>query len=113
MELHDFIAITLGEIQEGVQSAINNTIAKGVKGAINPAWGITNDLGRQYLQDVQFDIAVTVVEKDTAAAKAGIKVMGLDVGGGGTMSAESSRVSRVKFSIPVIPPVTTINSDGE
>lgn len=39
MELKEFIATTLGEIQSGVQKAIDETIKNGVKGAINPSWG--------------------------------------------------------------------------
>lgn len=63
MELRDFIAATLGEIQEGVQAAIDTTIANRVKGAINPVWGTTDDLGAKHIQNIQFDIAVTAVEK--------------------------------------------------
>jgi hypothetical protein len=33
MELHEFIAKTLNEIQQGVQKAIDNTITKGIMGS--------------------------------------------------------------------------------
>ncbi len=44
MELKEFIAATLGEIQEGVHMAIKQTIENGINGAINPSWGSTKDI---------------------------------------------------------------------
>jgi hypothetical protein len=60
MELSEFISATLSEIQKGVQLAINGTIASGVNGAINPVWGTPKDIGSAHIQNVHFDIAVTV-----------------------------------------------------
>ncbi|OBU35998.1 hypothetical protein CTM76_00420 [Photobacterium phosphoreum] len=109
MELKSFIATTLGEIQEGVQIAINQTIANGVNGAINPSWGGTRDMNTSLIQNVQFDIAVTASDEDKAGVKGGIKVVGISIGGEDTTSTTTSKVSRIQFSIPVIPPVTTIS----
>jgi len=111
MELKDFIATTLGEIQEGVQIAINETIKNGVNGAINPSWGGTKEMNSTLIQDIQFDIAVTAADEEKAGVKGGIKVVGISIGGEDTTSTTTSRVSRIQFSIPVIPPVTTINRD--
>lgn len=111
MELHEFITATLGEIQQGVQAAINNTIAKGVKGAINPVWGTTKDIGANHIQNIQFDVAVTVVEKTAGSVEGGIKVVGVRLGGSGSGSSESTQVSRIQFSIPVVPPVTTVSNE--
>jgi len=111
MELHEFITATLSEIQQGVQAAINNTIAKGVNGAINPVWGTTKDIGAKQIQNINFDVAVTVVEKTSGSVEGGIKVVGVRLGGSGSGATESTQVSRIQFSIPVIPPVTTIKNE--
>lgn len=108
MELKDFIAVTLVEIQQGVQAAINKTIASEVSGVINPCWG---NIGATHIQNVQFDVAVTVVEKSGVSGEAGISVVGVKIGGGGSGSTETSNVSRIQFAIPVVPPVTTVSHD--
>lgn len=111
MELHEFITTALGEIQQGVQAAINNTTAEGVRGAINSVWGTTKDIGPSHIQNIQFDVAVTIVEKTSSSVEGGIKVVGVRLGGGGSGSTESTQVSRIQFSIPVVPPVTTVSND--
>ena len=111
MELSEFIAMTLAEIQRGVQTAINNT--KGtVSGAINPVWGTPKDIGASHIEKVHFDIAVTAVEKASGQVGGGIKVVGVTLGGGGTGSSETTEVSRIQFSIPIVPPVTNVSNDS-
>jgi len=106
VELKEFIASTLGEIQEGVQMAIDQTRGKG---AINPSWSGTDQIGAKYIQNVQFDIAVTVDDESKGSIGGGIKVVGISIGGEDISASKTSRVSRIQFSIPIIPPVTTIN----
>ncbi|BCV41211.1 hypothetical protein [Shewanella algae] len=108
MELKDFVASTLGEIQEGVQLAINRAMDRKTNGAINPCWGETSDIGPSHVQNVNFDIAVTVADEEKAGINGGIKVVGISLGGEDSSKSTTSRVSRIQFSIPVIPPVTTI-----
>lgn len=107
MELKDFISQTLVEIQAGVQEAINKTIGGQTKGAINPVWE-RDGIRRHDIQKVDFDIAVTISEKSAGEAEGGIKVVALKIGGGLSESTETSNVSRIQFSIPIIPPVTNI-----
>jgi hypothetical protein len=109
MELKDFISATLIEIQSGVQAAIDQTIKDKIGGAINPSWGGTKDINASLIEKVQFDIAVTVADKTSGSAEAGIKVVGIKIGGGGSGTTETSNVSRIQFSIPIVPPVTTIS----
>lgn len=108
MELHKFITSMLKEIQLGVSTAINET--KGT-GAINPAWGTTNDIGPQHVQNIEFDIAVTAVEKKNDSTEGGIKIPCIHIGGNICENNENSKIHRIKFSIPLIPPVTTISND--
>lgn len=107
MELKEFIASTLGEIQEGVQLAINQTIKSGVSGAINPNFSSSNR-DKSLIQNICFDIAVTVSDEEKTGINGGIKVVGISLGGADGVSSSTSRVSRIQFSIPVIPPVTIV-----
>jgi len=111
MELHEFITTTLEEIQKGVQDAIDNTIKRGIPGAINPVWGTTKDIGPTNVQNIQFDVAVTVVEKLVGSVEGGIKVVGVRLGSSGSGQSENTQISRIQFSIPVIPPVTTVSKE--
>jgi hypothetical protein len=105
MELREFITATLTEIQLGVQNAIDSAAKSHTKGAINPCWGVPQS---KHIEKVQFDIAVTVSDKREGSAEAGIKVVGISLGGDKSKSSETSHVSRIQFSIPIIPPVTNI-----
>jgi hypothetical protein len=58
-----------------------------------------------YLEDVEFDVAVTAGTDQSAGAGGSIKVLGLQLGTEGAVKYENSSVSRVKFSVPVIWPV--------
>lgn len=100
MELKEFIANTITEIQKGVQLAIDQT--ENIKGAVNPVWG-KQGMGRDNVQNINFDIAVTVSEKNGEQATGGIKVMGIGLDGKVNSSSENSYVSRIQFSIPIIP----------
>jgi hypothetical protein len=105
MELKNFISETLVEIQTGVQDAISQLVALDAKGAVNPVF---REVGRAHIQTVEFDIAVTVADKTAGAGKAGIQVIGLGVGGKVETQVETSHISRIRFSIPLIPPTTTV-----
>jgi hypothetical protein len=109
MELKEFISTTLTEIQEGVQKAIDTSSANKTKGAINPVWGTP---GVKDVQKVQFDIAVTVADKTTGSGGGGIKVVGIKIEGAREKINETSNISRIQFSIPLIPPVPTIHEES-
>lgn len=110
MELKEFIAETLVQIQEGVGDAIKRRSATyGAAGVINPVFGATmNATGADHLQKVEFDIAVTVSDKATGGGKAGLKVFSVELSGEVSKGAEQSSVSRIKFTVPVIPPVQLV-----
>jgi hypothetical protein len=111
VELKEFIAETLTQIQEGVQDAINRRSTKpDSAGVINPVWGTDGDaIGIDHLQKVEFDVAVTVTDKSGGSGKAGIKVFSVELGGELSKGAEQSTASRIKFSIPIVPPVQLVN----
>jgi len=111
MDLKEFITETIVQIQEGVQDAIERRSSiSDAGGAINPVFLTpeTYAYGDKLRQMVEFDVAITVSDRTTGEGKAGLKVWSLEIGGGASKSAEQSTVSRIKFSIPVIPPVQEI-----
>ncbi len=110
MELNEFVTETLVEIQRGVQQAIQRCAELKINGVINPVWGTSQDVGGSHIKEVQFDIAVTVSDKTAGKVGSGIKVMGINLGGDLSESAESAHVSRIQFSIPIVPPVTEVHS---
>jgi hypothetical protein len=73
---------------------------------VSPVWedGTKVDW-KDYVQPVEFDVAVTATDKHEATGKGGIKVFTIaELGGEGSKSKERSTVSRIKFSIPIVPP---------
>ncbi|MEF8792811.1 trypco2 family protein [Thiohalorhabdus sp.] len=106
MELQEFVANSLSEIARGVQDAIQQINEDGREPAV-----YINPRPEQYSpfnepERVSFDIAVTASEKASGGGKAGISVVGLELGGGGEKGIENTSVSRIQFSIPVSMPGT-------
>ncbi len=107
MELKEFITQTLIQIQEGVQGAIS-ALPQG-PGVINPVFSENpNDIGVDNIQNVEFDVAVTVTDKMSGGGKAGIKVFAIELGGDGSKSVEQSSVSHIKFTVPIVPPTQLV-----
>jgi len=118
MELKDFITATLVEINQGVQASIEQLKEQDISCAINPAW--VGDKGTidshhvdSHLQKVDFDIAVTTENSNSntekGAIKGGIKVIAGSIDKTNTDKDLDSKTSRIKFSVPFIPPITAVN----
>lgn len=108
MELREFISQTLVQIQQGVQDAISQRTGPEANGVINPVFSqYSEDIGASHVQKVEFDVAVTVTDKDNGG-KAGIKVFSVELNGERSKGYEHTIASRVKFTIPVIPPVQLV-----
>jgi hypothetical protein len=113
MDLKDFVASSLTQIVEGVKMAQQATGASGAwinpatrfsksDETVNVAPGIS-----AYVHDVEFDVAVTVSDKQGADAGAKLEIFGAKIGGGGNVAYENQAVSRVAFSVPVVWPPST------
>ena len=101
MNLDEFIKESLLQILKGIREAQKETENQGNEtGVINPKWGEEKDYYK-YKSEVAFDIAISAVDKTGGGGKAGVRVLALEIGGGGEVSHESSRVSRVSFKLPV------------
>lgn len=103
MELQKFIQKTIVEIINGVKSA-----GKEVgENHINPS--LTGELPKnaktyyqEIVQDVEFDVAVTVEEKKEGGVEGKISVLGYGIGGGISTDNTASTVTRIKFSVPLL-----------
>jgi len=110
MELREFVTETLVQIQEGVQDAIiRRQDTDNPQGIINPVFG--QQASEAHCQKVEFDVAITVSDKSQGSAKAGLRVLSVELGAGGSKAAERSTVSHVRFTVPVIPPTTPVRTD--
>lgn len=96
MELKTFIADTLVQIVEGVSDAADRLSGQD-NAYVNP---LVLAQGHTDPKPVEFDVAVTVQDKMAGGGKAGLKVMAIEVGGGG-MEKSTEAVSRIRFAVPV------------
>lgn len=118
MELDEFVAKTLEQIIKGVadaQVAVRRSAADAVinpyNAVINPSVGSALPPDRldegtgTLVQEVSFDVAVTVSESGKSGA--GLQVGAFGVGGkmGGGSKRARSEVSRIKFVVPVVLPM--------
>jgi hypothetical protein len=56
------------------------------------------------LEDLEFDIAVTIEETKSGEGGAGIKVWSLEMGAKGEASRSNQQVPRIRFKIPIVYP---------
>lgn len=109
MDLKTFVGETLVQIQEGVQLAIDRRMASvSNAGAINPNFERLEDSAK-IVEKVQFDVAVTAVDSSEGDLRGGLKVWSLELGGKGSKASENSVVSRIQFSVRILPPMTQIH----
>ena len=109
MDIKDFVENTLLQIVNGVNDANKKLIDTGAiisSKDIRPMReGTTlNTKTGDLVNLIEFDIAVTVNEKDTANGGAGIKIVGFNVGGTLQNEITNQSISRIKFSIPLTLP---------
>ena len=108
MQLDEFVRSTLEQIIAGVSAAQKTAVQSGA--AVNPTvrTGGSNRIVHSngaVLQDVQFDVAITVSESEKSGA--GLKVGIPWVGGGieAGSDAQHSQASRIKFAVSLaLPP---------
>lgn len=107
MELKEFVQETLLAIHDAVKEAIDQLDAKGGPGTLNPHWIGDDSDWQKNVEKIEFDVAVTASDKTSGSGKAGIKVLSMiDIGADGGKLIEQSKVSKVKFSVPMILPAS-------
>jgi hypothetical protein len=102
MELKTFIAQTLVELCEGVSDAQQRVLDLGAR--VNPALVAGN------ITKVDFDVEVSTAEGASAKSGLGVFVGAISAGAQGQMEAKQNSVGRIRFTVPVIMPVTDGNS---
>jgi hypothetical protein len=103
MDLETFIAETLRQIVKGVRTAQEHDDCKGA--FINPS--PSPGQGHRLVKPIEFDVALTVTEGSEKQGKGGIGIASvLGIGGQASSTTASTSVSRIKFEVPVILPVS-------
>ena len=105
MNLQEFVSTTLKQVIQGV-IGVQKELGNEGRRYINPA-GRGTVMGRSQdgtpIQNVEFDVAVTVAEE--SGVSGGISVVGLGLGVKGGTKDTNTSVSRIKFVVPVAFPV--------
>ena len=114
MDLKQFVSNSITQIAEAIREA--QTKSQGTGAWINPAGTPVSGMalrdakmietpnGNAYLQEVKFDVALTVSDKQDAGAGGGLQVFGVKIGADASVSYQNAAVSRVQFSIQVVWP---------
>ena len=115
VELKQFVSETLKQIIDGVLEA--QDYASEHKASVNPrghrvfeGTGI-QDRGMDTtlpLHPVEFDVAVTSEDKDSAQGGVGVFVGPLGVGTRGTVETSSQGMSRIRFTVPIVLPTQSL-----
>ena len=107
MQLDEFLALTLEQIVRGVTTAQRAVDASGAK--INPQVDMA-DAGRldfstsTVLQDVEFDLAVSVEKSAKTDADLGVSVWAIKAGAGGASETRDTAANRIRFRVPIVLP---------
>lgn len=104
MEIKEFVKEAISDISDAV-SELNNEKRDGGL-VVNPCKYSLNGINRPKINDermiyeVEFNLSVTVSDKNEVGGKLGIKIAGV----GGNSESASSNTCNIKFLIPVVYP---------
>jgi len=112
MDIQTFVTEALVQIQEGVQNAIDRRMSSDTNtGAINPQFSPFDEGREALVEKVHFDLAVTVKSSEASGAGGSISILQISLDGKKSKSQEEDMVSRIQFSVRIIPPLTRIRDD--
>jgi len=116
MELKDFVSESLKQIIKGIKSAQDFAQKEGRGAKIGPR-GIAvlardsqgqrpphESKPRLPLERVEFDVAVTASETPDKSGGVGTRLRVVDVGAQAGKTTENIKVSRIRFSVPIVLP---------
>ena len=109
MDLKEFTKQTLIQIVEGAASA-NDELANYDSyipytniGNSKSAYSYDENRVARLIVNVDFDVAITATESESANGGASLKVASLlNIGGGGETKTENQTVSRIKYTLPLV-----------
>ena len=113
MELSEFVAESLRQIIDGVTLAQEYASRKGATVNPNNMWyradqGVVKIQDREtgaFIQEVNFDVAVTATDGTKTKGGIGVFVGTVGLGSQGQSEAVKESVSRIKFTVPLALPV--------
>ena len=120
MELKDFVSESIKQIIDGVNEAKRYAGENG--GMINPrrwGWNSTNVQAKfdrttgAAIETIEFDVAVTAIDGTKTKGGIGVFMGAVGIGSQGQSENSHSSVSRLKFSVPVVLPVTDNPKDEQ
>ena len=119
MELKEFIKQSIIEISEAVEESNEYFSSKSINAFVNPEFIYENGKDKRaftmpfdeespnenrFIENIDFDVAVTTGGEISGEAKGGIKIASFEIGGKGSVVDKQQNVSRIKFTIPVCLP---------
>lgn len=119
MELKEFIKQSIIEISQAVQEANSHFGDNGINAIVNPEFICESGKDKRaftmpfdeespnenrFIENIDFDVAVTTGGEISGEAKGGIKIASFEIGGKGSVVDKQQNVSRIKFIIPVCLP---------
>ena len=112
MNLKEFVSVTIGQIIDAVQeikaekgnSRVNPKPRGGTLHSNLHQMGFIVSSANELIQQVEFDVALTVTEEKENKGGIGIFVAGVGIGGQRQSENSNSSVSRVKFKVPIALP---------
>jgi len=113
MDLKDFIKHTISSISTAITESQENLIDQGV--IINPERTSTNKSGElilckngdRFVQNIEFDVLVSIEDSIKGDGKAGINIIPLiNIGGGLSAESITQNQQRIKFKIPIAFPTS-------
>ncbi|EKO3860424.1 MULTISPECIES: hypothetical protein [Vibrio harveyi group] len=113
MKLDKYVEETIKQVISGVQAAKTFGDQNGAK--VNPATATFKSENSTIIycyetgvpiQEISFDVAVSVSESSSEQSTPEITVGSITTAGSGMTDSQSSSLNRIKFSIPVLLPVS-------
>lgn len=109
MELKQFIKAALVDIIQAIEEARSSLGSQQGKSICPPIelsyshrtkieYDIASDT---YLQQVEFDVAVSAETKDASGGNAGINVLGMKASIGADANETNTSISRIRFHVPI------------
>jgi hypothetical protein len=103
MNLEDFVADVIGQLQRGVQKAIDDNKGIGKVNAIVMHSDGSSDWNSS-IRNIEFDISVTASEKAAEGGHVGVHVYVLKGEAGASKAQENTMVNKIRFTIPIFLP---------
>jgi len=111
MKLEDFVSETLSQLIKGVKKAQDSAGKHGA--VINPRSvstgsqeAVLDSSTNALIEKVEFEVALTRTEEEQAKGGIGVFFADIGIGAKGQLDTSKASLNRIRFSIPVVLPVS-------